>query len=169
MKRKSLSFLRKKALELGVRDCKVIMASSIKTAGWVRFKCQYGCEGFGECLTCPPYSPTLENTRDALGSYKKAMLIHGDNKTKNFSEILFQLEREVFLSGFYKVFAMGAGPCRLCKSCNKKKCRFPRKARPSMEACGIDVYETVRNNGFHLEVLKSYNCKMNFFGLLLIE
>jgi hypothetical protein len=38
-----------------------------------------------------------------------------------------------------------------------------------MESCGIDVFSTVRNNGYHIEVLKDLSQQMNRFGLVLIE
>ncbi|MBN1914045.1 MAG: hypothetical protein JW788_06565 [Candidatus Omnitrophica bacterium] len=65
---------------------------------------------------------------------------------------------------------MGAGPCRLCKECDLKGgCRHRDKVRPSMEACGIDVFTTARNNGFTINTLDSYKCKANYFGLVLID
>jgi len=64
---------------------------------------------------------------------------------------------------------MGAGPCRLCNDCNLKgACRHREMARPSMEACGIDVFTTARNNGFKIETLDSTRCRANYFGLVLI-
>lgn len=45
----------------------------------------------------------------------------------------------------------------------------PEKARPSMEACGIDVYETARVNGYPINVLKDKSCTGNYFGLVLLE
>jgi predicted metal-binding protein len=167
-----LEFLCKRALKLGARDAKIIKISSIKTGAWVRNKCQYGCSGFNESLTCPPYSPTPEQTQKVLVSFKKAILIHCDIRSKrDISDIVVNIEKEAFLSGFYKAWGMGAGPCRLCSDCNLKSggCRHPEEARPSMEACGIDVYKTARNNGFTIEVLRSSHCKANYFGLVLIE
>ncbi|MCK9432273.1 MAG: DUF2284 domain-containing protein [Candidatus Omnitrophica bacterium] len=38
-----------------------------------------------------------------------------------------------------------------------------------MEACGIDVYSTVKNNGYPIKVLKDGNCKGNYYGVVLIE
>jgi len=38
-----------------------------------------------------------------------------------------------------------------------------------MEACGIDVLSTVRQNGFTLEVVKSRRSKANSYGLVLLE
>ena len=79
------------------------------------------------------------------------------------------LEREVFLAGYYKALAFGAGPCNLCKSCPEEGCKHPDKARPSMEACGIDVFSTARNNGYPIEVVVDESSEQNYYGLLLIE
>jgi hypothetical protein len=38
-----------------------------------------------------------------------------------------------------------------------------------MEACGIDVYATVRANGFPIEVVEDGACEQNYYGLVLIE
>ena len=70
---------------------------------------------------------------------------------------------------YYKAISFGAGPCRLCKECDMLECKFPKLARPSMEACGIDVYSTARNNGFPLQVLTSKEEEQNRYALLLIE
>ena len=118
-------------------------------------------------MTCPPYSPTPEQTKRMLAHYKYALLIHGDEHT-DISRIVSALEKNIFLDGYYKAFAMGAGPCTLCAKC-AKSCRYAERARPAMEACGIDVYSTVRANGFPLEVLKTKTCKENYYGVVLIE
>lgn len=157
----------KRAKELGAKEAKGIPAKSIVTAEWVRFKCRFGCDGYGQTLTCPPYSPAPEETKRTLSDYEYALLIHGDEHT-DVSEIVATLEKEIFLDGHYKALAMGAGPCQLCAKC-PKFCRHPEEARPSMEACGIDVYSTVRANGFPIEVLKTPSCKGNYYGIVLIE
>ena len=171
MSKNNLSFLCKRALALGAKDCKIISVSTVKTAAWVRYKCRYGCDGFGQCLTCPPYSPAPEETQKILADYKKAVLIHGSRGSKtDISQIAVILEKEAFFAGFYKAFALGAGPCRLCESCNTKlSCRHTEKARPSMEACGIDVYQTARKNNFPIKTIDSYRCQPDFFSLVLIE
>jgi hypothetical protein len=38
-----------------------------------------------------------------------------------------------------------------------------------MEACGIDVYKTARDNGFLIEVVRTRDEEMNIFGLVLVE
>ncbi len=157
----------KRAKELGARDAKIISIRTVVVAEWVRLKCQFGCDEYGRRLTCPPHSPLPEYTRRMLAQYRYGILIHGDEWT-DIKRIIAKLEREIFLDGYYKAFGMGAGPCYLCKRCGKF-CRYPDSARPSMEACGIDVYETVRANGFPIEVLRRRTCEGNYYGLVLIE
>lgn len=146
----------KRAIELGAAAAKVISPRDVFTAEWVRRKCQYGCGGYGRRLTCPPYSPTPQETRRMLDEYEVAI-----------QEIIAQ-EREAFLSGYYKAFGMGAGPCRLCDVCDLEGgCKHPDKARPAMEACGIDVFKTARKAGFPIQVVRDYGCSQNCYGLLL--
>ncbi|MBU1153236.1 DUF2284 domain-containing protein [bacterium] len=158
-----------KALELGVKETKIISPRTIKVASWVRMKCQYGCYGYNQSLTCPPYSPTPEQTKKTLSDYQKAILIHS-LKCKIIQEAVRILEKEAYYLGFYKALGMGAGPCELCPKCSlKNACKYPSLARPSMEACGIDVFISVRNNGFLVETLKEEDQeKANYFGLILI-
>ncbi len=153
--------------ELGAKQAKVIPAKSIVVAEWVRIKCQFGCDGYGQCLTCPPHSPKPDETRAMLKYYKHALLIRGDEYT-DIRAIVSTMEREIFLDGHCKAFGMGAGPCQLCNEC-AEFCRHPDKTRPSLEACGIDVYTTIRSNGFPIEVLRTQSCKGNYYGIVLIE
>jgi predicted metal-binding protein len=86
--------------------------------------------------------------------------------------MLVALEGEIFKDGYYKAFVYLAGPCPLCKECAKVKdaaCNFPGKARPSMESCGIDVFQTARNNGFSIQTLKEKTETQNLFCLMLVD
>jgi len=65
---------------------------------------------------------------------------------------------------------MGSGPCRLCKTCDTTEaCEHGDDARPSMEACGIDVFMTARANGFPIEVVRSHEEERNCYGVILVE
>lgn len=160
----------KQAIELGAHNAKQICADTIVTANWVRLKCQFGCGGYNKRFTCPPHSPMPEETAKALKEYKTALLIHcGDHRV--IAQIVIEIERRAFLDGFYKAFAMSSGPCRFCEKCNlgKAGCLHPIEARPAMEACGLDVFQTVKNNGLPIEVVKDQTCEQNYYGLVLIE
>jgi len=163
-----------KALELGVDGAKQIDPRSVVTAEWVRMKCQFGCTGFGLSLCCPPRTPTPDITRKVIDSYGKAILLHRrlkkGERSKLLNETVVRLEIEMFLDGYYKAWSMGSGPCRLCKECDlNAPCRHGYEARPSMEACGIDVFKTARDNGFPIEVVKTHEDERNVFGVILVE
>ncbi len=156
------------ACELGAIEAKLVKASTIVTAPWVRLKCRYGCEGYNTSLCCPPNTPTWHETREVIGSYKHALLVHCKD-TGSPSGIVSKLERQIFLAGYYKAFGLGAGPCWICGKCNMKRCSHAENARPSMEACGIDVYATVRANGYPIKVVKDSADDANYYGIVLIE
>jgi len=147
----------------------LVNPQEVVTAEWVRLKCQYGCDGYGQSLTCPPYSPTPEITRKVLNSYRCAVLIWKSREWQGLRELCAHLERTLFLDGYYKAFAMPSGPCERCGACpGKYPCRYPESARPSMEACGIDVYATVRKFGFPIEVVRSCTVEPHYYALVLV-
>ncbi len=162
------------ALKLGAADAKLIKAEDIVVSDWTRLKCQYGCNGYGKSLTCPPYSPTPEEFRKILKGYNWTVLLRFEPRKPEYDwksphEVVVKLEREAFLSGYYSAFGLACGPCPYCDECNLKECIQTDLARPSMEACGIDVYATVRRAGFNLRVVGNRYEKPAYFGLLLIR
>jgi predicted metal-binding protein len=144
------------AERLGAAEARVISPETVITAPWVRLKCQFGCGGWGRCLTCPPHSPTPEQTRSVLDCYQTALLVHcpGDGEWRSIKEIVADLEREVFLAGYYKALAFGSGPCELCDECTLEECLHPHEAR---------------GNGFPIEVVTDRTCPQDYYGLVLVE
>ena len=156
-------------------DVLIISPSKVVTAAWVRMKCEFGCAGFGKRHCCPPRTPTPEQTRAVLDCYSYAMLLHR-RTSKDFEQMapfndeVTELEIAIFLDGFYKAFSMGSGPCLRCTTCNiAGDCVHPFKKRPSMEACGIDVYATAHAHGLPISVVKTRTEEKNIYGLILIE
>ncbi len=166
-----------KAKSLGLSRAEIIDTKNVVVGNWVRLKCQYGCGGYGQCLTCPPYSPTPDFTKKMISEYSKGLLMQTQKVVlvdrprlgSKLRNIVAGLEREIFLDGYYKAFGMASGPCRFCKACDTQEpCKHPYRARPSMEACGIDVYQTAKNCGFELEVVKTEDSPYSYVGLILI-
>jgi predicted metal-binding protein len=99
--------------------------------------------------------PELQARRDA----RKRMHRH-----------MFDLERRAFLDGYYKALAFVAGPCNLCSDCDiTQPCKYPGEPRPAMEACGMDVFATMANAGFRLEVRTCPDQEHYQCGLLLVN
>jgi predicted metal-binding protein len=158
-----------RACELGAIEAKIIDPGSVVVAPWVRLKCQYGCPHYNTRHCCPPHTPTPQQTEEVLACYTRALLLHSQGMEVSPTEIVIELEREIFLSGYYKALGFGAGPCWLCVKCNPEECVHPLRARPAMEGCGIDVYATARANGFPIEVVRDRSEVPNRYGLILIE
>lgn len=168
------------ALEIGLKHAVVIDPASVVTAPWVRFKCQFGCEHFGETYCCPPFSPTYRETADMLGTYNRAILFHAElaysDKWRKFARRiklgLVNLEGKLFKDGYYRAFAFLGGHCTFCKECANLKsepCVSPEMARPAMESCGIDVIQTARNNGFKVNPLREKGEPINLFRMILVD
>jgi len=179
------------AIQGGATAAKIISANRVVIAQWVRHKCQFGCRMFAKRFTCPPYVPSPVETVETVKSYQRALLVefrdrHFENlgvHTPNHSIVhrtMYNLERQAFLDGLYRATAYAAGPCHLCPECpaeklekpslfNKKDCLNSKMARPSMEAAGIDVYQTVRQAGFEIHVVLEKSEPYTSFGLVLLE
>jgi predicted metal-binding protein len=165
----------------GVSDFKWIDPKTIVVAQWVRMKCFYGCSGYGTNATCPPEAPSVAECRSFFAEYKTAALFHFGKAvrkpedrhrwSKGINQRLLKLEREVFLSGFQKAFLLPMDSCELCRECpgTRAECIHPRLARPTPEALAVDVYATVRANGYPLAVLPDYSATMNRYAFLLVE
>ena len=170
----------KRAVERGATHAKQVHPSTIVTAPWVRLKCQFGCPNYEKSYCCPPESPPPEHTRAVLDSYNRSILFHLEapkteerrRQYREYLDMLVDLEGDLFKDGYYKALVFLCGPCRNCKECKKIKgdpCSFGDRARPSMEACGIDVYQSARNNGFFIKPLREKNETHNSYCLMLVD
>lgn len=161
----------------GAQEAVLIPTRKVVTAEWVRLKCRFGCDGYGKRLCCPPITPVPSVTRRVLDEYRTGLLYtysgadaDDARRRRRMERVLADLERTIFLDGFYKALALGAGPCRLCATCDTARpCRHPDLARPAMEACGIDVYATCRNAGIELNVVRDLADRQKYVNLILIE
>ncbi len=118
--------------------------------------------------------------REILDSYRRAILFHIELPySEDWSRIsqkikfaLVDLESEMFKDGYYRAFLLVGGHCAICEECAKQKgepCVARAKARPAMEGCGIDVYQSARNNGFQVQPLKEKGERFNLFRLMLVD
>jgi predicted metal-binding protein len=167
---KDLTQICQLAKKLGAKHAQIVDVNKVVVGNWVRMKCQYGCARYGEKLTCPPYTPIPDEFRRVLDGYSLAILLRFELQTrddfKTPTSVVTQLEREAFLLGYHSAFGLGFSTCYYCTECTLEGCIHPELARPSMEACGTDVYITVRNTGFNLNVVKNRDEQANFFWII---
>jgi predicted metal-binding protein len=170
---KDLAHFVQLALDMGADAARIIDTGTITCEAWVRLKCQYGCPGYNKRLMCPPFTPTPAETAEVVACYRRAILLHA-NDNEVINDIIPRLEQKIFLAGYFKALGFGSGPCRICENrgsrCDtSKRCKYPVIARPAMEACGMNVFDTARSNGFHIEVVRSHRQIDDYFGVVLID
>jgi predicted metal-binding protein len=165
----------------GYEDYRWIDPKRIVVAEWVRMKCMFGCKNYGKCGTCPPNTPSVPECEAFFRGYKTGVVFHFAKKvkrpedrfawTRNVNSKLLKLEREAFLSGFYKAFLLFMDSCKLCESCpgRKELCKNPKLSRPTPESMAMDVFTTVRKIGYPIEVLSDYSQEMNRYAFLFVE
>ena len=165
----------------GYKDYKWVDPKGIVVAQWARMKCMFGCKNYGRCGTCPPNVPTVPESEAFFKGYRTGVVFHFSKAvdrpedrfawTRKVNSKLLDLEREVFLSGYYKAFLLFMDSCNLCASCSavREKCKNPKRARPTPESMAVNVFETVRKIGYPIEVLPDYSRSMNRYAFLMIE
>jgi len=115
----------------------VIPATDIVVSQWVRFKCRYGCKGYGKHFGCPPYAPAYEETKRMVAEFSLGILLRFDgvpghatfgpddipedfhpfyaDLIKWVNGTVHFLEKTAFYDGFYKAFGFGGYPCIWCE------------------------------------------------------
>ena len=162
-------------------DFKWIDPKNIVVSQWVRMKCVFGCVHYGKIACCPPNTPPVEECRSFFADYSEGAIFHFEKKVekpeerhewaRDINEKLLGLERDVFLAGNPKTFLLFMDSCSLCKKCGGQRirCKNKRSARPAPEAMAVDVFSTVRQLGYPIEVLHDHSQTMNRYAFLLIE
>lgn len=168
---------RKTAIELGATDVKIITTDLIEIDEGVRAKCVHPlCDRYGSNANCPPYAPDLDFMRRVVCNFRYALFSKletpaeslagpvADEKRlwvpyfRKINEIVAKIEAEAFYDGYYKATAFGCGSCKglYCPEveCSAlipgQACKFPLKARASMEGVGMNVYSMATKIGWDI-------------------
>jgi len=175
----------KKQIELliekqGFSDYKWIDPKEIVVAHWVRVKCTFGCGDYG-LGACPPNTPSVDDCRSFFKEYEDGLIIklnkfadrnaYPSEWSKEMTNKLLEIERDIFLSGHQKVFLLNQTCCDVCKDCsgNRTNCIDKKNSRPSPESFAVDVYQTVRNVGMEINVVSENPAEMNRIAIILVE
>lgn len=167
---------RRRALELGATEARVVKVEEIPVDERVTLKCRIPrCFGYGAGANCPPQAMTPAELREILKQYRWAVFFIKDvpaevivrdkatikERVAVYQEIyrmVSDIESMAFYDGHYLAFGFGAGSCRhtycgqhpTCQAMTGDRCRFSLLSRPSMEAVGIDVYRMVAEAGWEI-------------------
>jgi predicted metal-binding protein len=171
------------ALELGASDAVVVPAGDVVIDERVRLKCLVPrCLRAGETPNCPPHAPELDLVRRAVNAFSWAILFKcdvepledyapGRGKTREekrrtlafhrqSGEVVYGLERRAYKDGYHLAMGFGGGSCKdylcqgmICQFLDSGRCRFPHRARPAMEAMGMDVIAMIGKVGWQAYAL----------------
>jgi predicted metal-binding protein len=167
--KKDLKHLEAFARGKGAVVAKGIAIEHVVTDERVYYKCLYGCPGYNSSKMCPPNTPHPRDFERALRKYRCAVLVK--TRPQEINSLVVEVEREAFMLGHYLSLGLRGGPCPLCGGeCVEadENCRHPEKARPAMEALGIDVFATLKNAGIPAEWKKDSEEEWFFHGLILV-
>jgi predicted metal-binding protein len=181
--RADLARYHKLALDWGASGAAIIPANEVSIDERVRLKCLVPrCLRAGESPNCPPYAPDLDLVRRALMRFSWAVLFKCDVEPietyapgigatkaekqrtlsyhKQSGEIVYKLERQAYKDGYHLAMGFGGGSCKdylcqglICQFLDSGRCRFPHRARPAMEAVGIDVISLLNKVGWQAYAL----------------
>ena len=169
------------AKEVGATDSKIVSAKWVRFDERVKLKCMIPkCYLYGSSPNCPPYTPDIETMRKAIKKYKWAIIVKRDvepiedfvdqkkwlkgheKHQRKIHDIVSAVESAAFNDGYYFAIGFSAGGCKtalcsglICQYLDSGRCRFPLKARPSMEGVGIDVYGLVTKIGWDIYPIAS--------------
>jgi len=184
--REDLEKYRQKALEAGADQAKIVSASQVVVDERVRMKCLVPlCHLYGESPNCPPYTPEPEEMRKVLSKFSYAIFTRNDVlPVEDFVDdekwlrahmkhqgkthrLVSEIEALAFNDGYYLAMGFAAGGCKtalcggqICQFLDSGRCRFPLKARPSMEAVGIDAYRLATQVGWDIYPVAHRNVEL---------
>lgn len=157
------------AEDLGSVKVKVIAIPEIALANWVRLRCQFECSHFNQRFTCPTFTPTPDEMNDILMDYNRALVVEAPS-SEDVHRLILGLETRLREKGFFKAFGLDGLPCNLCEVCTiETRCQHPDKARPTMQACGIDVSQTLLNIGWDFAVKFQPCTEGHTIGMVLLD
>lgn len=163
--------LKTKAQDLGASDAKIIATNEIPIEDEIIDLCQEPlCESYGQSIYCPPHVMKPQKFRELLTEYENAIIFKIQvsseillskerfNEFRKIYEIAAQLTALAIAAGCSKSKGLAAGSCKpvycpeyQCQALiDGETCRYPDKARPSMEAVGINVFKLVKEVGWEI-------------------
>jgi predicted metal-binding protein len=163
----------------GLTEAKFVHAPHIITAHSTRLRCQYLCHTKGQSAVCPPSSPTQLDTIKILEEYRFGLMLRreieaGTEKDPevwaSFQAAMLFAEGESSRRGYSKAFAIGVGNCIYQHlSDDTRPCEYPGKSRPTLEAIGVNLTETLDILGWDAYLVRKPQDPFQMFALLLLE
>ncbi len=163
----------------GLTEVKFIHAAQIFTSGAIRLRCQYSCCHARQLATTPPMTPTAEEARRVLDEYRFGVIVRREEDVpdrdvremwEDFAKAVLGLEQECMMRGYPRAFAIAVGTCLYQHTDDSlKPCDYPGKTRPTFEAAGIELRETLEMVHLQEHAVREAGDALQLFGVLLLD
>ena len=171
------------ALDSGATKATIISQEQIVTSAAFRDVCaSNGCGLYGKCWMCPPDIGEIDVLMAKIRNYSYGLWYQTVRELEDsfdfegMSEagrqhvlVSHKLETKLREAASAEMLHLSCGGCRLCDRCAKRDgepCRMPEKALSSLEAYGIDVYQTTKDT--ELKYINGADT-VTYFGLVLFR
>jgi predicted metal-binding protein len=167
--------LLRRALQLGATAAALIRVDAISVEeGLARLCREPQCQNFGRSLSCPPHVGGPEYFRRLQRAFRDALVVKIDVPTAVLLSdervevmgllhgVVSGVERSARSMGFEGAAGFAGGACkrlfcadhRACRALSERKaCRHPETARPSMSGFGINVSRLMQAAGWSGETI----------------
>jgi predicted metal-binding protein len=150
------------AKEAGFTYTAPLAMESLEFREEVRSMCSADlCKSYGKSWSCPPAVGSIVRAKERAENYHRGIIVQtagaiADSFDMDGTAAIMQRHRKNFdtlvrqVRHFYPdCLPMGAGTCRLCRSCTypDRPCRHPDRMVSSMEAYGLLVSDVAVRSG----------------------
>lgn len=180
--KKRFEHLAEEALALGASASAIVLSRDIRVKDELAALCngEYRCPNYGLAAGCPPHVPGPVQFRKWQETSQYSIVVKIELPTSvMFSDerngvmqllhqIVATIEQSAVSMGFTESKAFAGGSCKelFCEdqiNCSvadeKKPCRNPESARPSMSGFGIDVIQLMKSSGWPADKAEAANVK----------
>ena len=167
------SFLKLKEM---VHELEIIDSQNVPFRDYVVESCAMNyCGRYGKTWQCPPGVGSLDELKQKCLTYKKAVVfttVHSiedsfDIEGMDAGRVVHEsiTDNVILLFDTQNIRVLSAEGCNLCETCTypTAPCRFPDKARSSVEANGISVVEPAKDCGIND---KNGNNTVTYFSMI---
>ena len=138
------------------------------------------CKSYGKSWSCPPAVGSVKRAKERAEAYHRGIIVQtagtlADSFDMDGTAEIMQKHKKAFdtlirqVRHFYPdCLPMGAGTCRLCRSCTypDRPCRHPERMVSSMEAYGLLVSDVAIRSGLKYNYGENTMC---FTSCVLID
>lgn len=164
---------------LGLTGTRFLYTKNIVLSGCSRMRCNFDCLCENKKPYHPPLTPPIEECRNLFTEYRYGLLFRKEVPAEpvppltvwsDFAAQIRKIERQCFLDGYPRALAMAIGTCQyLHRTDDFRPCTYPRKHRPTFEALGIELLNTLEFVSWHDYAHRNDGDPFQLFALLMLE